>query len=207
MAEPVKRGAAAVAAAIAMILGAVYAHEGGYVNDRRDPGGPTHFGVTQAVAREAGFTGDMRDFPQHCRSVAPADICADKIYIAQYIEAPGYMPIVALEPAVAEELVDTAVNMGPARPSSWFQDALNGLGRAGLTVDGRIGLRSIAAYEQLQGQLGPAKACAAMLDALDRRQLAEYQRLVRVRPANKAFYRGWVTHRIGNVDRAKCAHL
>ena len=37
--------------------------EGGFSDDARDPGGKTRFGVTEAVAREVGYRGDMRELP------------------------------------------------------------------------------------------------------------------------------------------------
>ena len=36
-------------------------HEGGYSDHAADPGGKTRYGVTEAVAREVGYKGDMRD--------------------------------------------------------------------------------------------------------------------------------------------------
>ena len=38
-------------------------HEGGYVNDPRDPGGETNHGVTKRVAVANGYTGSMKDLP------------------------------------------------------------------------------------------------------------------------------------------------
>jgi lysozyme family protein len=196
-----KKGAI-IGAAIATILGAIYVKEGGYVDHPNDPGGPTRFGVTEQVAREAGYSGDMRYFPKHC--TGPATICADGIYVERYITEPGYMPIVELEPAVAEELVDSAVNFGPPRPSKWFQQSLNELAGAGLVVDGKVGPRSIAAFRQYQATRGKVPACFAMLDRLDAKQAAEYARLVRVNPRLKVFYNGWMKQRVGNVARSKC---
>lgn len=37
--------------------------EGGYSNDAMDPGGKTRYGITEAVARQHGYAGDMRDLP------------------------------------------------------------------------------------------------------------------------------------------------
>jgi lysozyme family protein len=36
-------------------------HEGGFSDSKLDPGGKTKFGVTEAVARTAGYKGDMKD--------------------------------------------------------------------------------------------------------------------------------------------------
>ncbi|MDD3799362.1 MAG: glycosyl hydrolase 108 family protein [Novosphingobium sp.] len=188
--------------AVAAILAGIYAHEGGYVNHPNDPGGPTRYGVTEQVARAAGYGGDMRHFPLHC--TGSAETCADEIYIGRYMKQPGYWPLIVIEPAVAEELIDTAVNMGAPRPSKWFQQSINELCGTRLTVDGKVGPKTRSAYERCRSAKGP-QVCVAMLDRLDARQLAEYDRLVRVNPSLKVFHRGWTRQRIGNVDRAKCA--
>lgn len=193
-----------IAVTIAAILASVYVVEGGFVDHPNDPGGATNFGVTQEVARQAGYTGDMRDFPKHCPGVAPKEVCADNIYVSRYIEAPGFMPLVAIEPAIAEELIDTAVNMGPPRPSRWFQQSINEAGGYRLTVDGKVGKATVGAYVALQGKLGSRSACISILNRLDAKQVAEYQRLVAVNPKLRVFLKGWTRHRIGNVHRARC---
>jgi len=38
--------------------------EQGYSDDPDDPGGKTKWGVTEAVARAHGYTGDMKDYPK-----------------------------------------------------------------------------------------------------------------------------------------------
>lgn len=194
-------GAAATAAAVGLILSAVYANEGGYVNDPADPGGATRYGVTEKVARANGYRGDMRNFPMHCTSAA--SVCADALYAHDYIEKPGYMPLLPIEPAVVSELVDTTVNMGSPRPSRWFQQSLGELG-VPVKVDGRFGAQSVAGYRTLQATDGKVPACVQMLDKLDAKQLGEYKRLVERNPKLRKFYKGWVNHRIGNVDRRTC---
>ena len=204
---------ALVANVIPGILASIYANEGGYVNHPSDPGGPTNHGVTEKVARKAGYKGDMREFRKHCSEQHA--VCADLIYTRDYIEKPGFMPLVSIDPPVVNELVDTAVNMGPARPSKWFQQSLNELADAGLKVDGDVGPATVKAYRDYQARqvqsfrfvspdMGKIVACVLMLDKLDAKQLAEYDRLVKVNPRLKTFYRGWTNHRIGNVSRERC---
>lgn len=183
-----------VGAALALILGVV-AIEGGYVNDPRDPGGETNKGITKKVAVENGYVGPMRTIP---------DEVVHSIYFDRYLVAPGYEPLIAIDAAVTEELFDTTVNMGPARPGRWFQRSINAQCGTRLAVDGRVGPATVRAFTACQRQLGAAALCVATLDRLDGEQRAEYDRLVRVNPVLKRFHRGWVAHRIGNVDRAKC---
>ncbi|HEX7694597.1 MAG TPA: glycosyl hydrolase 108 family protein [Sphingomonas sp.] len=194
---------AAIASAIAAILCGLYAVEGGYVNDPSDPGGATNHGVTEKVARANGYRGDMRAFPKHCDG--PAAACADRVYVRQYIAAPGYMAMIKIEPAVAQELVDTAVNMGPARENRWFRQTVNGLAPARLPESGAaLGPADIDAYRMVQARLGRTGACIAVLDGLDQRQASEYRRIARVRPASAKYLKGWLKNRIGNVDRTTC---
>lgn len=194
---------AAIASAIAAILCGLYAVEGGYTNDPSDPGGATNHGVTEKVARANGYRGDMRAFPKHCDG--PAAACADKVYVRQYIAAPGYMAMIEIEPAVAKELVDTAVNMGPARENRWFRQTVNALAPARLPDStAPLGPVDIAAYRVVQATLGRTRACIAVLDGLDQRQAREYRRIAGARPASAKYLKGWLRNRIGNVDRATC---
>lgn len=189
------------ALALSTILGAIYAKEGGFVNDPADPGGATRYGITERVARQHGYAGDMRHFPKHCNGSAA--VCADEIYIEKYVKPmTGDLVLLTVDPAVSEELADTAVNMGLQRPSRWFQATLRGFGYP-IAVDGQIGGQTIRAAIEYRAKTGAA-GCIVMLDALDAKQRAEYDRLVRVNPALRKFHRGWVAHRVGNVDRRKC---
>lgn len=193
---------ASIAGAVGLIIAAVFAVEGGYVNDPADPGGATNHGVTEEVARQNGYTGDMRDFPRECS--VEGEVCAESIYRRDYIERPGYLPLVEIDPVVAEEVIDTAVNMGPRRPSRWFQQSVNATCNTRLAVDGRIGPMTLLAWRECRGRIGPP-ACVDMLDRMDALQEAEYDRLVRVNPRLARFRRGWQNHRIGNVARERCA--
>ena len=192
----VRPGRKSIAAAAAAMIAGVIAVEGGYVNHRADPGGETNMGITKRVAVANGYRGPMRTLPR--------DI-AEHIYFRRYIVEPGYGPLVPLDAAVTEEIFDTTVNMGPGRPSRWFQRSLNALCGSGVVPDGKVGPATIRAFSVCQARLGASKLCVSMLNGLDAQQRAEYGRLVRVRPQLRVFYEGWVAHRIGNVDRRKCS--
>lgn len=192
-ANPVKSSGAVIA-----MIAAVLAVEGGYVNDPRDPGGETNMGITKKVAVQHGYTGPMRTLPKEV---------ATSIYYDSYIVAPGYEPLIPLDAAVTEELFDTTVNMGQARPSRFFQQSINEscfAPAAGMKVDGRVGKSTISAFQVCQSQIGATRFCLRMLDSMDAKQRAEYDRLVRVNPSLSRFYKGWIRLRIGNVDRKRC---
>jgi hypothetical protein len=191
--KPSRKGK--IGAAAAAMIAATIAVEGGYVNHPADPGGETSMGITKKVAVAHGYSGPMRTLPREV---------AEGIYYDSYLVKPGYAALIPLDAAVTEELFDTTVNMGPPRPSRWFQQSIGSLCGVSIIVDGHVGASTVAAYAACQTKLGASKLCVAMLDSLDARQQDEYGRLVRVNPKLKVFYKGWVANRIGNVDRRKC---
>ncbi|AOR76553.1 glycoside hydrolase family 108 protein [Novosphingobium resinovorum] len=190
-----KKAFARIGTAALSLIAGVIAVEGGWVNHPNDPGGETNMGITKVVAVQNGYTGPMKALP---RSVA------ESIYYDRYLVEPGYAPLIDVDAAVTEELFDTTVNMGPARPSRWFQLAINTQCGTHLVVDGKVGPGTRKAFTDCQKTRGASKLCVSMLDSLDAQQRAEYDRLVRVNSSLKVFYRGWINHRVGNVDRAKC---
>ncbi|MCY3336659.1 glycoside hydrolase family 108 protein, partial [Acinetobacter baumannii] len=96
--------------------------EGGYVNNPADRGGATKYGITEAVARENGYKGNMKDLP--------LDV-AKAIYKKQYWTAPRFDQVNAVSSAVAEELLDTGVNCGTGFAKPLLQRALNLLNNQG----------------------------------------------------------------------------
>lgn len=183
-------------AAAAAIVGALFAVEGGFVNDPKDPGGATNHGITEKVARDHGYQGPMQQLSK--------EVAVD-IYSQDYINEPGFNRVIAISPAVGHKLVDAGVNAGVGRASRWFQEALNQLNRGGqdypmLTVDGQLGPRTLAAYQALERKRGRAKACEMVLKLVDVQQGAHYMRL-----GMPTFVVGWVDHRLGNVPLARCA--
>lgn len=136
-------------------------HEGGFSDHAADPGGKTNYGITEAVARQAGYQGDMRELPLQL---------AKDIYLARY-----WRPIRAddLPPGIRYTVFDAAVNSGPAQATKWLQRAL------GVEADGVIGPKTLAA------------AYAQDARALRLRMLAQRLRFMSGLPNWPAFSRGW----------------
>lgn len=177
---------------IDQLIDNVIAREGGYSDHPADRGGPTRWGVTERVARAHGYSGEMRVFP---RDEATA------IYRRLYWLRPRLDQVAQRAPALAAELFDTGVNMGPAVAARFLQRALNGLNRNGrdypdMTVDGAIGpvtLAALAAFLDLRGANGER----VLLKAVEALQGERYLSLAESRPANEAFLYGWLANRIG----------
>ena len=166
--------------------------EGGYANQPADRGGPTQFGITEAVARAHGYGGAMAQLP---RDEAAA------IYRRLYWLRPRFDAVAERSPALAAELFDTGANMGPAVAATFLQRALTALNRNGqdfpdLVPDGRVGPRTLAALDAFL-KLRSGSGETVLLRALEALQGERYLRLAERRPANEAFLYGWLANRIG----------
>ncbi len=174
------------------MIEATIGKEGGYSNHKADTGGATMFGITERVARANGYGGDMKTMPRHL---------AVTIYKSQYAIKPGFADVAAINAKVGEELFDTGVNTGPARPILWFQQALNALNDGGklypdILEDGDIGPGTLATFKAYMKARG-ADAESVMLKVLNGLQLAFYIDISRSRAANEAFSFGWIRTRVG----------
>ena len=167
--------------------------EGGFSDHPADAGGPTCFGITEAVACAHGYGGPMRLLP---RSEAA------RMYKQLYWLRPRFDEVAKLSPRVAAELFDTGANMGPTVAATFLQRALTALNRNAsdypdLTPDGRIGPATLAALDTFLAKRGRTSGETVLLRALEALQGERYLRLAERRPANEAFLYGWLANRIG----------
>lgn len=176
---------------IPQILDEIVAVEAGFVHHPNDRGGPTIWGITEAVARKNGYQGDMREMKREQ---------AKAIYLREYIEKPGFMLVYEVSPTIAHELIDSGVNLGTAWPSLWLQRTLNAFNEQGkhypdLKVDGSIGPATAAALKAYLAKRGK-DAELVMLTALNSLQGARYIEVTEGRAANESFTFGWFAKRV-----------
>jgi lysozyme family protein len=136
-------------------------HEGNYANHPSDPGGKTMWGITEAVVRENGYTGDMRAMPLEM---------AKAIYKSKYWTA---CQAENLPADVRYVVFDGAVNSGVAQSVKWLQRA------CGVKDDGVVGPQTIKAANNLSP------------DGLKRKILAQRLRFLATLSNWPAFSRGW----------------
>ena len=176
------------------LIEALIEREGGYVNHPDDRGGPTRYGITEAVARAHGYAGKMAELPQ-------AE--AMTIYRRLFWLRPRFDQVAKRVPRVAAELFDTGANMGPGVAATFLQRALTALNRNGkdypdLVPDGRIGERTLAALDGFLEARGKRGGETVLMRALEALQGERYLSLAERRPANEAFLYGWLANRIGD---------
>ena len=136
-------------------------HEGGFSDHAADPGGKTRYGITEAIAREVGYRGDMRELP--------LDL-AKRIYKDRYWDA---VRAEELPEAIRYAMFDAAVNSGPRQAALWLQRAV------GVRDDGVIGPITLSAVRATDPQ------------ALLRRMLSARLRFMTDLPTWPTFGRGW----------------
>ena len=144
------------------IIEVVLHHEGGYVNDPKDPGGETNFGIAK------------RSHPdEDIKNLTKED--AKRIYYQDYWMKNRV-------PQLPDELkhiyFDMCVNQGRGRAVKILQQAANAKG-AGLKVDGGMGPKTLAAMNCVE------------LDRVRAYRVKYYADLVTRKPDLEKFYFGW----------------
>jgi lysozyme family protein len=185
-----------LSAVAARLLDPLIGREGGYVDHPQDKGGPTIWGITEMVARRAGYSGDM---PSMSRSAAM------DIYWKQYVLGPGIDQLAQRSLPLAAEALDTGVNMGPSKGVEFLQVALNAfnliaVGQPELwptlaRLDGDYGGKTdgaLAAYlaHPKRGRVD------VLLAAMNSQQGDRYLDIVGRDPTQRVFAFGWFANRI-----------
>lgn len=143
-------------------------HEGGYVNDPRDPGGETKYGISKRQYPELDIANLTRE-----------DAIA--IYYRDWWRRYRYDRL--QDESVATKVFDLAVNMGPATLHRLLQEALVFLGYD-IAVDGIIGPQTIEAANKADPE--------RLLQVLRWLAAHHYYRIAAQRTQSQAFLMGWL---------------
>ena len=164
----------------------IVAREGGFVNDRDDPGGATNFGVTIHTLRR--LRPGQHITVQDVSALTRED--AVEIYIEHYFNRPR---IAELPEPLWPTVFDMYVNAG-ANAVRILQRLFNQMGLQ-VAVDGVIGPQTIAAAQRAYDM-----APAHLVDAYGIARRDYYYSIADRRPASRKFARrrdggkgGWIT--------------
>ncbi len=144
------------------IIEVVLHHEGGYVNDPKDPGGETNFGVAKRSHPDV----DIKNLTKEG---------AIEIYKEVYWDR---NKVESLSEDLRHIYFDMCVNQGRGRAVKILQKAANAKG-ANLKVDGGMGPMTIAAMNGVE------------LDRVRAYRVKYYADLVTRKPDLEKFYFGW----------------
>ena len=144
------------------IIEVVLHHEGGYVNDPKDPGGETNFGIAKRSHPDV----DIKNLTkEEAKEIYYEDYwCGNKV---------PHMP-----DDLKHIYFDMCVNQGKGRAVKILQRAANAKG-AGLKVDGGMGPKTLAAMKSVE------------LDRVRAYRVKYYADLVTRKPDLEKFYFGW----------------
>jgi len=163
---------------VAELIKETLRREGGYVNHKKDRGGPTNMGITQkTLARYL-----RRDVSiDEVRNLSVA--LATEIYEKNYYYGPSIHKLpVAIQPV----MFDAAVLYGPQRAVRFLQYVINEAGIASTAVDGVAGPKTQAfaaqAYELMGGFL---------INAIVEERIEFCEMIVANEPEQKVFLKGW----------------
>ena len=144
------------------IIEVVLHHEGGYVNDPKDPGGETNFGIAKRSHPDV----DIKNLTK---------AKAKDIYRRDYWDK---NKVDEMPEQLKHIFFDMCVNQGRGRAVKILQQAANAKG-AGLKVDGGMGPMTIAAMEGVE------------LQRVRAYRIKYYADLVTRKPDLERFYFGW----------------
>lgn len=160
--------------------------EGRYSNNPYDSGGKTMYGITEAVARENGYTGPMQDLSLSL---------AKDIYASQYWLKNWCDRMVGVSGLLAEFHFDMSVNGGNGRPWQIESRILNALNNGNWDTLPVSTSRSETVLVSLQKAI-EAFGEKEVVNYMTWGQAAFYTELTERRPKDRAFYNGWILNRI-----------
>ncbi len=172
--------------------------EGGLSDHPADGGGLTAYGASLAFVGDLAKTAAGKNFLRQI-GVGPLPVCRETILSLSRAQAAAMferefwtkLDLDALDGALAAVIYDGAVNCGPARSVKFAQRAANKIRNARLVCDGILGPLSKAAL---------AKPDAALLLAMCGERKDYCRAIVKNRPSQQVFLKGWL-NRVNALEK------
>lgn len=176
---------------IELAMPTIFLHEGRYVNNRKDPGGATNYGVSLRFLKKVGdldkdgwLDGDI----DHDGDIDADDIKemkendAVKIYKLYWWDKYGYSQVD--EQAIATKLISISINIDHIGAHKCLQRACRAAGGYVLLEDGILGPKTFNAINNCD----PIKLLPAF-----KSEAAGYYRSIRLKNGNEQeFIKGWL---------------
>lgn len=160
---------------------------GTLTNDPNDSGGTTIWGVTEAIARSAGYTGPMADMTED-QAIA--------IYRTIFWQQPHFDAIHTIIPTLAVYMLDIGINLAPAEAGKFLQRSLNVLNNAetlfaDLKVDGNCGAKTQAALKAYRVVRAAQDGDLVILGMVRAMAVLRYVELAEANTGDERYEYGW----------------
>lgn len=176
------------------IIASAIVVEAGYTNNPADRGGPTKYGITQAVAMrykdqlvaKFGWDGDMRNLTEDM---------AVYIYIPEYWNKMSLDGIFAISPVFADMVFEAGINVGVGTVCQWVQTIVNVMNNnqayyPDLKVDGNVGPVTLKALQTLL-KVRPRDGLPNVLFMFSAMASSRYVDICSRYPDQEIFMSGW----------------
>lgn len=162
-------------------IGYVLVNEGGYVNNPKDPGGPTNWGITIPALAQYRHVDAKKLNSSDMKNLTKLE--ATEVYRVQYW-IPMRLDSVISSP-IATCIFDIGVNRGPSVGIKYAQKTCNVLSAINpVTPDGKMGQLTLAAIN--------GSDVARFIRTIEALDVAGYEAIIAHNPTMEVFRHGWM---------------